>query len=332
MRVCRGHLIAWTAFSVLCEAPPPSEHRRATRRHVSTGTGPSARGTFQRLTHGASGFTSIEEIQELCSATVQQLCKQCVEFSQGRWTDVRIWFRLVAGRGWRRVEDGADRASGIYSIGAVSRMLGVSAQTLRAWEDRYQQIVPARSAGGQRLFSRDQVDQLSFIRDQIEQGLQPSDAHRLLAQQRQEDAVSLPVESRRGVSRASPDETITVLLAERDRYAAEFADYFLRTEGYVVRVELDPAVAAEILRDEPPSVLVVDLLMSGGVGLALCRTARDVGSVPVLAVSAVELRDQAFAAGAEAFLVKPLEALQFVSTVRDLVGTSAYLRRRESRP
>jgi DNA-binding transcriptional MerR regulator len=225
------------------------------------------------------------------------------------------------------VEDSADRAAGIYSIGAVARMLGVSAQTLRAWEDRYQQIVPARSDGGQRLFSRNQVDQLSFICAQIDQGLQPADAHRLLAQ-RQED-VATPG---RGEAQASHDPGITVLLAERDQYAAEFADYFLRTEGYVVRVVLDPAGAVEVLRDEPPSVLVVDLLISGGAGLALCQTARDIASVPVLAVSAVDLRDQAMAAGAEAFLIKPLEPLQFVSTVRDLLGTSAYLRRGKSRP
>ena len=224
------------------------------------------------------------------------------------------------------MEGSTDRTDGIYSIGAVARMLGVPAQTLRAWEDRYQQIVPARSSGGQRLYSRDQVDQLSFIRNQIEQGLQPADAHRLLAQHHSEVA-SIPVEQHRSAP-ASVDAATTVLLAERDSYAAEFAEYFLRTEGYVVRIVLDPAVAAEILRDEPPSVLVVDLLIAGGAGLALCRAARDNGSVPVLAVSAVDQRDQALAAGAEAFLVKPLDPLQFVSTVRDLVGTSAYLRQR----
>ena len=240
--------------------------------------------------------------------------------------------RLVREGGGIGVEGSGDRGGGIYSIGAVARMLGVPTQTLRAWEDRYQQIVPARSEGGQRLFSRDQVDQLRFVRDQIEQGLQPADAHRLLAQRRDADAASSPGASHRGGSQASVDGTITVLLAERDRYAAEFADYFLRTEGYAVRVVLDAALATEILRDEPPSVLVVDLLMSGGAGLALCETARDLGSVPVLAVSSVELRDQALAAGAEAFLVKPLEPLQFVSTVRDLVGTSAYLRHGENRP
>jgi DNA-binding transcriptional MerR regulator len=238
--------------------------------------------------------------------------------------------RLLREGGGTAVEDSGDRANGIYSIGAVARMLGVSTQTLRAWEDRYQQIVPARSEGGQRLFSRDQVDQLRFVRDQIEQGLQPADAHRLLAQRRNEDTQPGTVGSGRGPS--SVDGTITVLLAERDRYAAEFADYFLRTEGYAVRVVLDADVAAELLRDDPPSVLVVDLLMSGGAGLALCKAARDLGSVPVLAVAAVELRDQALAAGAEAFVVKPLEPLQFVSTVRDLVGTSAYLRRGENRP
>ena len=225
------------------------------------------------------------------------------------------------------MEGSADRTDGIYSIGAVARMLGVPAQTLRAWEDRYQQIVPARSSGGQRLYSRDQVDQLSFIRNQIDQGLQPADAHRLLAEHRHTDAAALPVEQHR-TAPASVDAATTVLLAERDPYAAEFAEYFLRTEGYAVRIVLDPATAAEILRAEPPSVLVVDLLIAGGAGLALCRAARDNGSVPVLAVSAVDSRDQALAAGAEAFLVKPLDPLQFVSTIRDLVGTSAYLRKK----
>jgi len=225
------------------------------------------------------------------------------------------------------MEGNADRADGIYSIGAVARMLGLPAQTLRAWEDRYQQIVPARSSGGQRLYSRDQVDQLSFIRNQIGLGLQPADAHRLLAEQHHTDAASLPVDQRR-IAAVSVATATTVLLAERDAYAAEFTEYFLRTEGYAVRVVLDPAAAAEILRDEPPSVLVVDLLISGGAGVALCRTARDNGSVPVLAISAVDQREQALAAGAEAFLLKPLDPLQFMSTVRDLLGTSAYLQPR----
>jgi FixJ family two-component response regulator len=44
-------------------------------------------------------------------------------------------------------------------------------------------------------------------------------------------------------------------------------------------------------------------------------------------VSALALHDEALVAGASAFLQKPFEQLQFVSTVRDLLGSSALTRR-----
>jgi CheY-like chemotaxis protein len=214
------------------------------------------------------------------------------------------------------MEGSADRTDVVYSIGSQRKRCAPG----RTATNRSCPL----EAAGQRLYSRDQVDQLSFIRYEIEHGLQPADVHRLLAQHQMEMA-SNPEEQHSSAG-GGVDAATTVLLAERDPYAVEFAEYFLRTEGYVVRIVLDSAAAAEILRDEPPSVLVVDLLISGGAGLALCRAARENSSVPVLAVSAVDSRDQALAAGVEAFLLKPLDPLQFVSTVRDLVGTSAYLR------
>ncbi len=42
---------------------------------------------------------------------------------------------------------------GLYPIRAVSRLTGVSAVTLRAWERRYGLIVPSRTAKGHRLYS-----------------------------------------------------------------------------------------------------------------------------------------------------------------------------------
>jgi DNA-binding transcriptional MerR regulator len=212
--------------------------------------------------------------------------------------------------------DGA--GSGVYSIGAVARMLDIPAQTLRAWEERYTQIIPSRSAGGQRLYSRDQVAQLRFIREQVESGLQPADAHRLLA----ERDVERPATPQNG------EPGYSILLAERDPFAADFAEYFLRTEGYTSRVVLDAAQAEEILENDQPHLLVVDLMISGGAGLALCSSTRKRTTIPILVVSALDSRDDAFEAGADAFLKKPLEPLQFVSTVRDLLGTSAYLGRR----
>jgi DNA-binding transcriptional MerR regulator len=206
---------------------------------------------------------------------------------------------------------------GVYSIGAVVKMLGVAAQTLRSWEERYHQIVPARSAGGQRLYSRDQVDQLRFILGELDRGMQPADAHRLL-----EERNRFPIEPRGGA-----DDLVTILLAERDPFSAELSEYLLRTEGYATRVALDSKTAREMLEEESPSLVVIDLLISGGAGRELCRLAHERASIPVIAVSAIDSRDHALQSGADAFLVKPLDPLQFVSTVRDLLGTSSYLRR-----
>jgi DNA-binding transcriptional MerR regulator len=206
---------------------------------------------------------------------------------------------------------------GVYSIGAVVKMLGVPAQTLRSWEDRYHQVVPTRSAGGQRLYSRDHVDQLRFVLDEIERGLPAADAHRLL-----EERDRFPIEPR-----PRADDPVTILLAERDPFSAELSEYLLRTEGYATRIVLDANEVRELLEREPPNLMVIDLLISGGAGQELCRLAHEGVSIPVVAVSAIDSRDQALQSGADAFLLKPLDPLQFLSTVRDLLGTSAYLRR-----
>jgi DNA-binding response OmpR family regulator len=73
-------------------------------------------------------------------------------------------------------------------------------------------------------------------------------------------------------------------------------------------------------------VAVVDLLISGGAGLSLCQYFKEHSDALVIVVSVLEARDRAIEAGADAFLLKPLEPLQLVSTVRDLLGASAFLR------
>src|ERR1051326_496626 len=69
----------------------------------------------------------------------------------------------------------------VYSISAVARMLDIPVATLRTWEDRYGQVVPARNASGHRLYTRQQVEQLRFVRAQMSEGAGVADAHRLLA-------------------------------------------------------------------------------------------------------------------------------------------------------
>jgi DNA-binding transcriptional MerR regulator len=205
----------------------------------------------------------------------------------------------------------------IYSIGAVAGMLGVSPATLRSWEDRYAVVVPERSTGAQRLYSRDHLDQLRFVCRQMELGLSAADAHRALVERLAADPQ---------LDRRDGDEPAErrIMLVERDPYAAELAEYFLRTEGYDVHVVRAVADAERVIGEHAIDLAIVDLMIGGGAGLRLCAALS--GSMRVLAVSALDQRERALSAGADAFIRKPFDSLGLVSAARDLIGTSAIVR------
>ncbi len=213
----------------------------------------------------------------------------------------------------------------IYSIGAVERMLDIPAATIRNWEERYGLVKPERSDGGHRLYTRAQIEQLRFVMEGLARGLQPAEAHRLLGEQLE-----------RGSGLRSADERaqaprLLILLAERDPYAADFAEFFLQTEGYEVALALDADDAARKFEQLLPQLAVIELLISGGTGAHLCQRLKEAGVPACLVISTLDARDQALAAGADAFLRKPLDPLQFVSTVKDLLGKSAFLQGATSR-
>jgi DNA-binding transcriptional MerR regulator len=213
-----------------------------------------------------------------------------------------------------------ERDEPIYSIGAVARMLDVPASTLRAWEERYSLITPNRSEGSQRLYSRAQVERLRFVKSQIESGLSAADAHRLLSEELR--AGPLPAQ----IADHKEDRRPLVLIADRDPYAADLAEYFLRTEGYEVIVAADATQAKLNFQERSPDLVLIDLLLSGGAGFRLLTEFAASKTAHVVAVAAIDSADEAMRLGAGAFLRKPLEALALVSTARDMLGSSALVR------
>jgi DNA-binding transcriptional MerR regulator len=202
----------------------------------------------------------------------------------------------------------------VYSIGAVARMLDLRVATIRNWEERYAAVVPDRSEGGQRLYSPEQVEQLRYVASQLARGLSAADAHRLLAER---DAGGVPPDKPIGGDRP------VILVAERDRSAAERAQAVLRSEGFAVEPVFAVSDAEERWLERRARLAIVELMISGGEGTELCRRLKrhDIG--PVLAVSVLEARDEARAAGADAFLQKPVDPLELVSTVRHLIAAGA---------
>ncbi len=124
-------------------------------------------------------------------------------------------------------------------------MLELSAATIRTWETRYALIVPERSRGGQRLYSRDQVDQLRFVRDEVAAGRRPGEAHRLLRER-----------IARGDSFGGT--RLRVLLAESKIGVAGVLRELLGGEAFEVLLAADPDTAKRLYDELSPAVVVID--------------------------------------------------------------------------
>ena len=62
----------------------------------------------------------------------------------------------------------------LYTIGTVSKLTGVGAITLRAWERRHGLIRPVRKESGHRLYTRNHIDQINRITALTQQGIRIS--------------------------------------------------------------------------------------------------------------------------------------------------------------
>lgn len=65
------------------------------------------------------------------------------------------------------------------SIGAVVRLTGISADTLRTWERRYGFPTPERNESGHRRYARDEFERLVLVKGLVAQGHRPSEVIRM---------------------------------------------------------------------------------------------------------------------------------------------------------
>lgn len=68
----------------------------------------------------------------------------------------------------------------LFPIRVVARLTGINPVTIRAWERRYRLVLPERTPGGHRLYSRADVELLRAASRLVDQGVTISRATRLL--------------------------------------------------------------------------------------------------------------------------------------------------------
>lgn len=114
-------------------------------------------------------------------------------------------------------------------------------------------------------------------------------------------------------------------MVEDQRDLAAMLAEVLEEEGFSARVEGDGRSALEAVRRRPPDLIVLDVLLPGLDGLAVCREVRSQGqTMPVILLTARDAivdRVAGLEAGADDYLPKPFAFEELVARIR------AHLRR-----
>ena len=92
---------------------------------------------------------------------------------------------------------------GLVRIGELSRRVGLSDHTLRAWETRYGLLRPHRSAGGFRLYSLDDERRIRHMIQLLATGLSPAEAAKVVLRARDDETVVLRMSAAQAQARAS---------------------------------------------------------------------------------------------------------------------------------
>ena len=114
-------------------------------------------------------------------------------------------------------------------------------------------------------------------------------------------------------SKTSP-ETYTVLIIEDDVEVAKLMELGLQHEGIACRKATDGAVGLKSFKDEPPHLVLLDIMMPGMSGREVLTEIRLISQVPVLIVSALASDEEW--PEANGFIAKPFSPLRLSKLVR----------------
>jgi DNA-binding response OmpR family regulator len=125
-------------------------------------------------------------------------------------------------------------------------------------------------------------------------------------------------------------KTQSILVVEDEGSIASFIGMYLKKAGYGVRTAGTGAGALEEVVAEPPSLIVLDLMLPDIDGIDVCRRIRQSSDVPILMLSA---RDEdvdkiiGLEVGADDYLTKPFNPGELVARVKSVLRRASPERR-----
>ena len=127
------------------------------------------------------------------------------------------------------------------------------------------------------------------------------------------------------VDRDDNEAMSTVLVVDDEPIVRDVVVRYLEQEGYRTLQAADGDAARELLEQEEPSLVVLDLMLPGTDGLALCRWIRGRSQLPVIMVTALgEEADRltGLELGADDYLTKPFSPKELVARVKAVLRRS----------
>ncbi len=113
-----------------------------------------------------------------------------------------------------------------------------------------------------------------------------------------------------------------ILVVEDEERIRQFLQRGLSFEGYRVDVASDGQTGLDLAYENPPDLVLLDLMLPEMDGLEVCRQIRQVSDVPILMLTAketIEDRVVGLDAGADDYLVKPFAFDELMARVRALL-------------
>jgi len=117
----------------------------------------------------------------------------------------------------------------------------------------------------------------------------------------------------------------TILVVDDDPNIAQLVKLYLEKEGYAVSVETRGDEALAAFQKNPPSLMLLDIMLPGMDGWQVCRAVRQTSTIPIIMLSA---KDETFdkvlglELGADDYVTKPFEGKELVARVKAVLRRS----------
>ena len=119
-----------------------------------------------------------------------------------------------------------------------------------------------------------------------------------------------------------------ILVADDEKEIRDLLEIYLLNEGYKVVKAEDGQQALDIMENEDIDLLVLDIMMPKVDGIEVCKTVRKTKNTPILMLSAKSEdmdKIQGLMTGADDYMTKPFNPLEFTVRVKALLRRSYYL-------